>query len=161
MRKWFQDLKQGIGNIVFLAVAVSKEDVVIHLIRDPLDPQLVPDIDCHWIAWGWDGTVLVFDLLVNFLVSDLLKCLKRGLLVEKSKIITDVLVEAVGANVEALVASKERVAVWDWHYLDTACACRDHYSWVSACEIQGSHTTQCQLYSLYFELLEHYLVHGF
>jgi len=54
---------------------------------------------------------LVFDLLVNFLVSDLLKCLKRGLLVEKSKIITDVLVEAVGANVEALVASKERVAV--------------------------------------------------
>lgn len=81
MRKWFQNFKKSVGDVVFLSLAVSKEDVVIHFIRHPSNPQLVPDVDSYRIVGCWDGAMLVFYLLIDFLICDLFEDLKWGLFV--------------------------------------------------------------------------------
>ena len=82
MGKGLQHSQERISHVVLLILAVAKEDVVVCLVRHPLDPQLVANVDGDCGIWRGDAAILVLDLVVDLVIGDLPEYIQRGVLVE-------------------------------------------------------------------------------
>ena len=111
------------GDVVLFFFGVAVEGGKVDSIWYPFNSLFVLERDDCWVARRIYAAKLIFDLLVDLLVADLLQYLQGLVFVEESELVSDQSVQRLGSQGERDKGAQEGVALVDRHKFNSTRSC--------------------------------------